>query len=169
HRADEDHPHRRAPGPQEPLAPALLEVDAGIAPQRVGGRLAFAGLEDPLLAALEVGRQDYRLLGARRSEETLQRRPLHSTGSTKMRMRPPQASPTFQAVSSVTPNSSERGLRSAMTASPASTTAPSTHPADTEPTKALCSFTASRLPTGRGDEPQVSTTVASATPIPPSR
>ncbi len=46
------------------------------------------------------------------------------------------------------------------------TTAPSTQPPDTEPRK-LPSSSITRLePTGRGAEPQVSTTVASATPRP---
>src|SRR5258707_5323876 len=81
-------------------------------------------------------------------------------------MVPPQESPTLQAVSSATPNSSILGLPVSITSSASVTTAPSTQPPDTEPRK-LPSWSITRLePTGRGAEPQVSTTVASATPLP---
>src|SRR4029077_17099938 len=81
-------------------------------------------------------------------------------------MVPPQDRPTFQAVSSATPNSSIFGLPLSMTSSASVTTAPSTQPPDTEPRK-LPSSSMTRLePTGRGAEPQVSTTVASATALP---
>src|SRR6204780_455769 len=53
-----------------------------------------------------------------------------------------------------------------MTSSASVTTAPSTQPPDTEPKK-LPSSSMTRLePTGRGAEPQVSTTVANATALP---
>ena len=56
-----------------------------------------------------------------------------------------------------------------ITSSASVTTAPSTQPPDTEPRK-LPSSSITRLePTGRGAEPQVSTTVASATPLPDFR
>src|SRR3954469_18170896 len=81
-------------------------------------------------------------------------------------MVPPQESPTFQAVSSATPNSSVLGLPLSITSMASVTTAPSTQPPDTEPRK-LPSSSITRLePTGLGAEPQVSTTVASATPLP---
>src|ERR1700680_815769 len=81
-------------------------------------------------------------------------------------MVPPQESPTFHADSSATPNSSVLGLPLSITSSASVTTAPSTHPPDTEPRK-LPSSSMTRLePTGRGAEPQVSTTVASATALP---
>src|SRR5580704_4787769 len=84
-------------------------------------------------------------------------------------MVPPQDSPTFQAVSSATPNSRVLGLPEEMTSIASVTTAPSTQPPDTEPRK-LPSPSITRLePTGRGAEPQVSTTVASATPRPALR
>src|SRR5689334_24345230 len=84
-------------------------------------------------------------------------------------MVPPQDSPTFQAVSSATPNSSIFGFPLSMTSMASVTTAPSTQPPDTEPRK-LPSLSITRLePTGRGAEPQVSTTVASATPRPAFR
>src|SRR5258708_16887698 len=84
-------------------------------------------------------------------------------------MVPPHDNPTFQAVSSATPNSSILGLPVSITSSASVTTAPSTHPPDTEPRK-LPSWSITRLePPGRGAEPQVSTTVASATPLPALR
>src|SRR5262245_5453487 len=84
-------------------------------------------------------------------------------------MVPPQESPTFQAVSSATPNSSIFGFPESITSSASVTTAPSTQPPETEPRK-LPSWSMTRLaPTGRGAEPQVSTTVASATARPSLR
>src|SRR5712671_6972230 len=84
-------------------------------------------------------------------------------------MVPPHDRPTFQAVSSATPNSSIFGLPLSITSSASVTTAPSTQPPETEPRK-LPSWSITRLePTGRGAEPQVSTTVASATPLPALR
>src|ERR1700686_4721549 len=81
-------------------------------------------------------------------------------------MVPPQESPTFHAVSSATPNSSIFGLPLSMTSSASVTTAPSTQPPDTEPRK-LPSSSMTRLePIGRGAEPQVSPTGASATALP---
>ena len=53
-----------------------------------------------------------------------------------------------------------------MTSSASLTTAPSMQPPETEPTKAPSPSTANWLPTGRGEEPQVETTVASATSRP---
>src|SRR5690242_16177250 len=84
-------------------------------------------------------------------------------------MVPPHDRPTFQAVSSATPNSSIFGLPDSITSIASVTTAPSTQPPETEPRK-LPSSSITRLePTGRGAEPQVSTTVASATPLPALR
>src|SRR5262245_49610018 len=84
-------------------------------------------------------------------------------------MVPPQERPTFQAVSSATPNSSTLGLPFSITSMASVTTAPSTQPPETEPRK-LPSWSITRLePTGRGAEPQVSTTVANATPLPSRR
>ena len=59
----------------------------------------------------------------------------YSTFSTYTRMVPPHERPTFQAVSSATPNSSVLGLPLAITSSASVTTAPSTQPPDTEPRK----------------------------------
>ena len=83
-------------------------------------------------------------------------------GSMKTLIVPPQARPTSQAESSATPNSIKRGFPSLITSIDSSITAPSTHPALTEPAMPP-SFVATILePTGRGAEPQVSTTVVIA-------
>src|ERR1700679_767114 len=84
-------------------------------------------------------------------------------------MVPPQDRPTFHAVSSATPNSSIFGWPLAMTSSASVTTAPSTQPPDTEPRKFPSSSMTRFEPTRRGAEPQVSTTVASATARPSLR
>src|SRR5579883_2351349 len=84
-------------------------------------------------------------------------------------MVPPHDRPTFHAVSSATPNSSILGLPVSITSMASVTTAPSTQPPDTEPRK-LPSLSITRLePTGRGADPHVSTTVASATSRPSRR
>src|SRR5690242_10208185 len=84
-------------------------------------------------------------------------------------MVPPQDKPTFHAVSSATPNSSIFGLPLSITSIASVTTAPSTQPPETDPRK-LPSLSITRLePTGRGADPHVSTTVASATPRPDFR
>src|SRR5580658_1417315 len=84
-------------------------------------------------------------------------------------MVPPQDRPTFQAVSSATPNSSIFGLPESITSRASVTTAPSTQPPETEPRKLPSSSITRFEPTGRGAEPQVSTTVASATERPALR
>src|SRR5438477_1345908 len=81
-------------------------------------------------------------------------------------MVPPQERPTFHAVSSATPNSSTFGLPLSITSRASATTAPSTQPPETEPRKFPASSMTRLAPTGRGAEPQVSITVASATPRP---
>src|ERR1700710_2594011 len=96
----------------------------------------------------------------------ISRRKGYSTFSTNTRILPPQDSPTFQAVSSATPNSSVFGLPLSITSIASVTTAPSTQPPDTEPRKLPWSSITRFEPTGRGAEPQVSTTVATATPRP---
>src|SRR5688572_108306 len=84
-------------------------------------------------------------------------------------MVPPQERPTFQAASSATPNSSVLALPLSITSIASVTTAPSTQPPETEPRKLPSSSITRFEPTGRGAEPQVSTTVASATPFPALR
>src|SRR5262249_32957797 len=88
----------------------------------------------------------------------------YSTFSTYTRIVPPQESPTFQAVSSATPNSSVLGLPLSITSSASVTTAPSTQPPETLPRKLPSSSITRCDPPGRARGPQVSTTVASATP-----
>src|SRR5947209_9092576 len=90
----------------------------------------------------------------------------YPTFSTKTRTVPPQDSPTFQAVSSATPNSSILGLPLWITTMASVTTAPSTQPPETDPRNVPSSLMTRLEPAGRGAEPQVSTTVASATPRP---
>src|SRR5690606_14534372 len=93
----------------------------------------------------------------------------HVTFSTKTRMVPPHERPTRHAVSSATPNSIKRGLPLCITSSASVTTAPSTHPPDTEPRKSPASLTIKDEPAGRGADPHVSITVAIATSRPASR
>src|SRR5262249_48594960 len=89
--------------------------------------------------------------------------------STNTLILPPQERPTFQAVSSATPNSSVFGLPLSITSIASVTTAPSTQPPDTEPRKLPSSSITRFEPTGRGAEPQASTTVPRATPRPAFR
>src|SRR5690606_3017178 len=86
----------------------------------------------------------------------------------KTLIRPPQDRPTCHAVSSATPNSSMRDFPSEITSDASATTAPSTQPPETEPSKLPSASMTRWLPTGRGAEPQVSTTVAMATERPSS-
>src|SRR5271156_989052 len=90
----------------------------------------------------------------------------YPTFSTNTRIVPPQDRPTFQAASSATPNSSILELPLAITSSASVTTAPSTQPPETDPKNVPSSLITRLEPAGRGAEPQVSTTVASATPWP---
>src|SRR4029077_27840 len=93
----------------------------------------------------------------------------YSTFSTYTRIVPPHDRPTCQAVSSATPNSSIFGLPLSITSSASVTTAPSTQPPETDPRKFPSPSIMRFEPTGRGAEPQVSTTVASATSRPSLR
>ncbi len=81
-------------------------------------------------------------------------------------MPPPQGSPARHATSSATPKLSRRGEPSSITSSAAVTTSPSTQPPETEPQNTPASSTTRCEPTGRGAEPNVSTTVAIAAPRP---
>src|SRR5205085_9225606 len=134
-------------------------------------QLAFGAVavEQELLPILQLGRQRDRAMLAPGGDHRVEKAALHSTRSTKISILPPQAKPTSQACSLLTPKSRRRGLPSRMVSSASVTTAPSTQPPDTEPTKAPSLSTASLEPSGRGEEPQVLTTVASATPRPASR
>src|SRR5438309_2222133 len=83
-------------------------------------------------------------------------------------MWPPHASPTEKATSSVTPNAASLGLPAFNTFCASSNTAPSMHPFDTEPAILPDLVTAIFEPSGRGLDPHVSTTVASAISSPAS-
>src|SRR6266404_7251831 len=126
------------------------------------------GLYDTLLAIGGIGDHDHGPPRGALGIEFLQRCKLHDypTFSTNTRMVPPQDRPTFHAVSSATPNSSIFGWPLAITSSASVTTAPSTQPPETEPRNVPSSLITRLEPAGRGAEPQVSTTVASATPWP---
>src|SRR4051812_29305531 len=134
--------------------------------QRIGGEIG--SLDQPLLAAGDVRNDDSRPARRPLDIELRELFKLHDypTFPTNTRMVPPQDRPTFQAVSSATPNSSIFGAPLAMTSSASVTTAPSTHPPETDPRKVPSSLMTRLEPAGRGAEPQVSTTVASATPRP---
>ena len=101
--------------------------------QRIGGEIP--GLDQPLFAIGGVGHDNYRPPRGALDVEFPQRLKLHGypTFSTNTRMVPPQDRPTFQAVSSATPNSSIFGLPLAITSSASVTTAPSTQPPETDP------------------------------------
>src|ERR1700730_4449383 len=131
--------------------------------------LGMLALEQQLPARSQIGCESDAAVLSLRRQNLVENAPLHSTRSTNIWILPPQARPTSQAWSLVTPKSRSRGLPSRIPSSASSTTAPSTQPPDTEPTMAPVSLTASLAPTGRGEEPHVVTTVANATPDPASR
>src|SRR5215468_5917355 len=131
--------------------------------------LGLLAIEQQLPAGRQIGCERDRAVVPRSRHDMIKGAPFHSTRSTKIWILPPQASPTSQAWSLLTPKSRSRGLPSRITSSASLTTAPSTQPPETEPTMAPLSSTASLAPTGRGEEPQVVTTVASATLEPASR
>src|SRR5947209_18292120 len=81
---------------------------------------------------------------------------------------PQQARPTEKARSSVTPKAASLGLPAFNTFCASSNTAPSMHPFDTEPAILPDLVTAIFEPSGRGLDPHVSTTVASAISSPAS-
>ena len=76
---------------------------------------------------------------------------------------PPQGRPTCHAVSSATPKVSVLGLPSASMSSASAMTSPSTQPPETDPSKRPSAATTICPPTPTGADPQVPTTVASAT------
>src|ERR1051325_6280435 len=118
------------------------------------------------MAGLQFGRERDRAVLMPGDQDHVEKTALHSTRSTKISIWPPQARPTSQACSFVTPKSRRRGLPSRIVSNASLTTAPSTQPPDTAPPTAPSLSTASLEPSGRGEEPQVLTTVASATPLP---
>src|SRR5579863_3735349 len=122
-----------------------------------------------LETTLEVRRECSRTPAPAYFEGAFEKGELHSTLSTKTWILPPQARPTSQARSLVTPKLKRRGWPSLIALMPSSMTAPSTQPPETEPMKPPPCSSASLAPTGRGEDPQVVTTVASATPLPAAR
>src|ERR1700684_402932 len=132
--------------------------------QGIGGEVGR--LDQALFAIGRVGPHNRRPPRGAFGVQFLQRGKFHPTFSTKTRIVPPQDRPTFQAVLSATPNSSILGWPLAITSSASVTTAPSTQPPETEPKNVPSSLMTRLEPAGRGAEPQVSTTVASATPWP---
>src|SRR5215831_19711295 len=165
---DEYRASRRLDGSVAAALPSLAHLVECRAVERQIA-LGLLAIEQQLPAGRQIGCEGDRAVVPRRRHDMVERAPFHSTRSTKIWILPPQASPTSQAWSLLTPKSSSRGLPSRMTSRASLTTAPSTQPPETEPTIAPLSSTASLAPTGRGEEPQVVTTVASATPDPASR
>src|SRR5690606_26248044 len=86
----------------------------------IDGEITGVGLtldEEGLCTGREIGHECRRPLGGPCRLQRIEQRCLHSTRSTKTRTLPPQARPTSQACSLVTPNSRRRGLPSAIAAS----------------------------------------------------
>ena len=92
----------------------------------------------------------------------------HGRRSTKTSISPPQGSPTAQASSSLIPYEMSFGSPVANTSCACANTSPSTQPPETEPKNVPSSLMTRLEPAGRGAEPQVSTTVASAARPPAS-
>src|SRR5208283_5625177 len=147
---------------------------AAIRAQCLFGRLVqrrrYSGIrQQRLLAARQAGRQHDRTLVVARRLQRGKRLRLHASFSTNTFTLPPQASPTSQARSSVTPKLSSCGVPVSIACIAASATAPSMQPPLTEPAMRPDLVTAIWLPAGRGELPQVSVTVASATCSPAAR
>src|SRR6185437_590559 len=154
---------RRAAGAQRRahgLAAGIVEFQIALEPGVV---------EEELRAARDLGREYHRTGFLARGENGVEIFALHSTRSTKIATLPPQARPTSQAWSSLMPKSRRRGLPSLIVSCASVMTAPSTQPPETEPINSPLSLTTSLAPGWRGEEPQVLTTVASATPLPSAR
>src|SRR5262249_39700149 len=131
-------------------------LDRGSVDQRLG-------------AARDLRDQGDGLLCVARGDQPIEEGALHSTASSQICSLPPQARPTSQACSLVMPKSRRRGLPPAITSRASCPTAPAMRRPGTEPPILPSPSTASWLPTGRGEDPHVATTVATATPRPPRR
>src|SRR5579872_7633878 len=173
--ADNHHPRGRGMNVEEQFLATDLDrcalAHAKLLRQlRVQGITGKVGrLDQALFAAFRIGHDDDGPPRGAFGVELMEGLELHDyypTFSTNTRMVPPQERPTFQAVSSATPNSSILGSPLAITSSASVTTAPSTQPPETEPKKVPSSLMTRLEPAGRGADPQVSTTVARATPWP---
>src|SRR5215469_10869882 len=165
---DEDRAAGRFNGAVSAALPNLAHAVEGCLVKRKI-TLDLIAIEQQLPTRCEIRCEGHRAVIPRGRHDMVECAPIHSTRSTKIWILPPQASPTSQAWSLLTPKSKSRGLPSRITSRASLTTAPSTQPPETEPTIAPLSSTASLAPTGRGEEPQVVTTVANATPDPASR
>jgi hypothetical protein len=82
---------------------------------------------------------------------------------------PPHASPTDQAVSSLTPNVTSFGVPRAIASWISATVAPSTQPPETEPAIPPVAVARRQAPSGRGAEPHTLVTTARPTGAPVSR
>src|SRR3546814_8082801 len=122
----------------------------------------IAAVLHPLAAVGDVGDQCRGTLFGTGLLQAVEDDAFHSTRSTKTFTVPPQASPTSQACSSETPNSSSLGGAPAMISCASCTTAPSMQPPEPEPCTRSRSSPMSWLLTGPGEEPQALTTVARA-------
>ena len=90
-------------------------------------------------------------------------KPCSAIGVSKISISPPQDRPTVQAVSSATPKCRRVPVPLSRLARPASITAPSIHPPDTEPAISIWLSITNSAPVWRGAEPQVRITNASTT------
>src|SRR5690349_11999332 len=181
HGAHQQQTRRRVVNLGEQLSIGGIERSAFVGIERLSHfralRLAeaeFAGcaailMNDRLAAILKARHQRYGDFSGAVGQHLLEDRSFHSSASSQICSLPPQARPTSQACSSVTPKSSSRALAPAITSCASRTTAPSMQPPETEPFMWPLSSTTSWLPTGRGEEPHVATTVATATPRPAFR
>jgi hypothetical protein len=86
-----------------------------------------------------------------------------TTGSTKTRIVPPQASPTAHASWWLTPNETSLGLPRSMAATISAAVAASTHPPDTDPATRPSLVASIAAPSGRGAEPHTLVTTARPT------
>ena len=167
HGADDDEAYRRIEHVDEDLAVAPRDRHALVAAKRIFQRRRQILSQDRLANGRGSARrwQDCVTSATLRRASTSLDEPMQhairravascASGSTKMRMEPPQASPTFQAVLSSTPNSSAFGSPVAITSAASVMTSASTQPPDTDPRKLPSASIRSWLPTGCGAEPQV--------------
>src|SRR5262249_8476452 len=170
HRSHQNHAQRRIPHLQEHRSRVGVHGFAAVFSQRtpdcVRKGACVVGMSQRLLAGRKPGQEHDRPLGRPLAAQLFEQPKLHSSASTNTSTCPPQASPTSHAISWVPRSLSGRGGPPLMPASASWITAPSMHPPETEPQNSPASLTESLLPGGRGDEPQVLTTVASATARP---
>src|SRR5207247_6030792 len=90
-------------------------------------------MHERLPAGIELGYQGHRDLGGAIGKQTVQQGGLHSSASSQICSLPPQARPTCQACSLVTPKSSSRAFPPAITSCASRTAPPPLPPLDPEP------------------------------------